>query len=378
MSDKEDCQTCSVVTHNKEYIEALSQFYNDRLKCQLKDKFSRCADCKEKKQFISKQGELIYGCGSKSGNCGPQMTVNLAKYCFYPEMKEESRQTLNKLVDLGKFKEIYLSKEIKEQIKEQKQEKQNNEKLLKKCKKAFEKQNDISKREGLIKKTHRDRMISKKDQNLLLTKIRSEEDKDKKQTLMKEYIQINQRLKEEYNELMKSNKRLNQFLLVEAGSVTKHTSRELDTPEIIKSKIPESDIPDPDIPDPESKIWVLNLKKDLSKKEIHNVIQGKLNKDELISRILKHFIKNDILTKKDYLSKIRHDTDQLDKRWSEQIPTLQKTGIEKTDMHHLLIDIQYSIKSSIIEEPGKKPEYITITKPWKDLLLEVTRKGKEE
>ena len=48
-----------------------------------------------------------------------------------------------------------------------------------------------------------------------------------------------------------------------------------------------------------------------------------------------------------------------------------KSGVENTDKHHYLIDVQYSINSSIIEDPGIKPGYITITKPWKKLLLEL-------
>ena len=56
---------------------------------------------------------------------------------------------------------------------------------------------------------------------MLISKIQKEEDEYKKETLMKEYIQINQRIKEEYEDLVKSNKSLNQFLVVEEGSVTK-------------------------------------------------------------------------------------------------------------------------------------------------------------
>ena len=40
---------------------------------------------------------------------------------------------------------------------------------------------------------------------------------------MKEYLQINQRIKEEYDELLTSNKPLNNFLVIEEGSVIKST-----------------------------------------------------------------------------------------------------------------------------------------------------------
>ena len=50
---------------NKEYIEAIKYYFNERLKSQLKDKFSKCESCSQKKQFINKPGKLIYSCGSK-------------------------------------------------------------------------------------------------------------------------------------------------------------------------------------------------------------------------------------------------------------------------------------------------------------------------
>ena len=53
-------------------------------------------------------------------------------------------------------------------------------------------------------------------------------------------------------------------------------------------------------------------------------------------------------------------------------------GIEETDKHRLLISVQYSINSSIIEEPDKKSDTITITKPWKQLLIICGKKHKEE
>jgi len=230
MSDKEtlndECVDCSEYTTNKDYIEALQTFYDERLRSQLKDKFKKCANCSENKQFIDKKGQLIFSCGSNSGACGKQMTITLPKYCYYPEMKEDATRILNNLVDLEQFKDLFTKKEINEQI----EIKKDNTKLLKKCHKPFSEQNQIKARENLIKKTHRNRIQLKKDQNLLLTRIHNEDDIAKKQNLMKEYLQLNQRIKEEYEELMKSNKPLNQFLVVEEGSVTKGSKQEEEKP----------------------------------------------------------------------------------------------------------------------------------------------------
>ena len=203
---------------NKEYFESLQTFYEDRLRSQLKDKFKTCANCKENRQFIDEPGKLIYSCGSKSGKCGKQMTINLTRYLYYPEMKSDTTKFLSQSLDISKFKDIFTQKEINEY----KESIQDHEKLLKKCQKRYSEQNDLKEREKLIKKTHRNRINLKKEQNLLLTKIHNEEDIAKKQNFMKEYLQLNQRLKEEYEELMESNIILNQFLVVEEGSVVKH------------------------------------------------------------------------------------------------------------------------------------------------------------
>ena len=202
---------------NKEYIEAIKYYFNERLKSQLKDKFSKCESCSQKKQFINKPGKLIYSCGSKSGKCGPQMIITLPEYLYYPEMKSETTRILNELIDLEQFKDIFSKKEINIQ----KEIKKDNQELLKKCKKPFSEQNQLKARENLIKKTHQTRINIKKDQNILLSKIKDELDEDKKQTLMKEYLQLNKILKEDYKELIKSNKPLNKFLIVKEGIISK-------------------------------------------------------------------------------------------------------------------------------------------------------------
>ena len=56
-----------------------------------------------------------------------------------------------------------------------------------------------------VQKFHRERINHKKEQNLLLTKIRSESDPDKKKTLIKEYLQINQQALQEYTEIVRPN-----------------------------------------------------------------------------------------------------------------------------------------------------------------------------
>tara|TARA_Y100000768_G_C23929121_1_gene659134 strand:- start:428 stop:1069 length:642 start_codon:yes stop_codon:yes gene_type:complete len=211
---------------DKEYFEAVQQFYEDRLKSQLKEKFRKCKGCQGDKQFIEKPGQLIYSCGksskskdSKGDKCGHQMTINLARYLHYSEMKEDVNKVMDGSMDLSLFDEIF----SKEEINKQNEIIKDNAKLFKKCKKPFSEQNQLKARVNVIKKTHKNRIQLKVEQNLLLHKFKNEEDFVKKQTLMKEYLQINKRIKEEYDELLTSNKPLNNFLVIEEGSVIKST-----------------------------------------------------------------------------------------------------------------------------------------------------------
>lgn len=206
---------------DKEYLESVKQFYEDRLKSQLKEKFRKCEGCKDDKQFIEEKGQLIYSCsknGKAKDKCGAKMTINLAQYLYYPDMKQDVNKIMDGSMDLSLFDGMYTKEEIKihnELIKE-------NAKLFKKCKKPFSEQNKLKARVTLIKKTHKDRIDMKIEQNILMNKLIKEEDEDKKQTIMKEYLQLNQQIKEEYQHLVKLNNPLDNFLVVENGSVTNH------------------------------------------------------------------------------------------------------------------------------------------------------------
>jgi hypothetical protein len=135
-------------------------------------------------------------------------------------MKADTSRFLSQSLDLSQFKDIFSQKEINEY----KESVQDQEKLFKKCHKKYKEQNNIDERENLIKKTHRNRINLKKDQIILMNKIKLESDPDKSDNLIKEYLQLNKTIQEEYNELIESDKALNPFLIVEEGSITKHES----------------------------------------------------------------------------------------------------------------------------------------------------------
>jgi len=201
---------------SKDYLESIQKFYEERLHYQLKPKTRQCKGCKNNKQFIEKEGKLIYSCGSKAGKCGPQMIIDLAKYIHYTDMKHDTTTLINETLDITQFDDIYSQGEIQKQTEFIK----GNAQLYKKCKKPFSNQNELKSREKLIIKTHQNRIKLKKEQSLLLEKIKKEEDKIKKNNFRKEYIHINQQMKENYEQLCESDKPLNPFLVIEAGKVT--------------------------------------------------------------------------------------------------------------------------------------------------------------
>ena len=50
--DNNTVKSLFVILRDKEYFEAVQQFYEERLKSQLKEKFRKCEGCKEDKHFI--------------------------------------------------------------------------------------------------------------------------------------------------------------------------------------------------------------------------------------------------------------------------------------------------------------------------------------
>ena len=104
------------MTDKSEYLKHIEDFYEHKLKSQLKNKYRHCNNCNNEKEFIEKDGYLIYSCGSSSGKCSIQYQINLANYAHYPTMKHEINEYLTYYLDLDKLKNyISVDKELKEQ-----------------------------------------------------------------------------------------------------------------------------------------------------------------------------------------------------------------------------------------------------------------------
>ena len=77
----------------------------------------------------------------------------------------------------------------------------------------------------MIQETHKQRMNLKKEQNLLMKQISEEKDSSKKESLIKNYILLNQTIFEEYKTLYDECSHPKNHLLVEPGKA----NRESDT-----------------------------------------------------------------------------------------------------------------------------------------------------
>ena len=332
-----------------DYLDALHTFYSERLKAGLKKKFSTCKGCKDKKQFIIKEGKLYYTCGSSSGDCGLQLEITLSKYLYYPETKD-THYIVNNMIDKNKHPDLY----SKDEINEYNEFIEGSGAILKQATKDFIKLNKLDDRFSLIQKTRHERINHKKEQNLLMNKIKEEKDLSKK-SLMRDYIVINQQINENYMILHETCNSINNFVVVEQGSVIK----ESDTFEGINKK--------------KEKKWN-HLIKEIDDIEMVNEIIKKLESKELIGSILRHFLTNDTLTEDQY-TKIKG---KFTSPWNTIVKALQITGNQEIDKHNWLASLQYHLDSSIIEKANKDSIKITITKKWRDVLDQINKKKEKK
>ena len=200
----------------QEYLDTLQTFYSERLKSGLKKKFKKCRGCSHNKQFIVKQGKLYYTCGSSGGNCGLQFEIDLATHVHYPETVRDNIIIQSEL-DISKHSDIFTEKEIKDH-----QELVSiSDNMFKQAHKEFSKLNDLSKRQSLIQSTHKNRMNQKKEQNLLMKTIQQETDPLKKKGYMKDYILLNQTMREDYQKIHEECSLINNYLPMKPGKVNK-------------------------------------------------------------------------------------------------------------------------------------------------------------
>jgi ribA/ribD-fused uncharacterized protein len=79
-----------------EYLKYISTFHKDLVtSLSQKEKYIRCTNCENKKQFIVNDNKLIYNCGSDSGKCGDQFIITVPDYIHYEKMIKAFQQSMN-------------------------------------------------------------------------------------------------------------------------------------------------------------------------------------------------------------------------------------------------------------------------------------------
>ena len=105
-----------------QYLQNLEIFYDEKMKfLTKKDKYIKCSDCEQEKQFSEKKDKLVLSCGKDDGNCGPQIIIEIPQYIHY---ERKIKQLQDELINEYNWESLknYLdvSKEYNDATKKQK------------------------------------------------------------------------------------------------------------------------------------------------------------------------------------------------------------------------------------------------------------------
>ena len=75
----------------EDYLKHIEIFHKDYLySLTNKEKYVKCKQCENKKQFIVGDNQMIYNCGAEgSGVCGDQFKINIPDYIHFEKIMKE-------------------------------------------------------------------------------------------------------------------------------------------------------------------------------------------------------------------------------------------------------------------------------------------------
>ena len=219
-----------------QYLQNLEIFYDEKMKfLTKKDKYMKCNDCQQEKDFTEEKDKLILSCGKEDGECGPQIIIEIPKYIYYEKKIKQLQEDLINEYNWDSLKNyLDVSKEYEESLKKQKII---NEEITRIENLFFEK-NIKEKQKYLqefydkrIRKTRKCREIETKLKNELL-------DDSQKKELRKEYVIIVQEINNEYKEIKELLEDINPFLEDKPPKVTiKHENYVYEKKKIKKTTV---------------------------------------------------------------------------------------------------------------------------------------------
>ena len=186
---------------DKEYSKYFDIYYKEKsIFLSGKKKHKKCEGCSKDKIFTEKDNELIYSCGSKSGECGQQFKIVLPEYIDYLKEKENLLKLIHGSFsyheDIENLTEYNLSKlsqylPVEKELKIQEKLISESEEKIKELDKTYIKNNNLNDK---LKKIEEYQNIKNKD-NLKKKKIMNEYRKEtttseQKRELLKEYAKL--------------------------------------------------------------------------------------------------------------------------------------------------------------------------------------------
>ena len=208
-----------------EYLQKIELFYDQKMKyLSNKEKYVRCNDCGDKKEFEEGKGKLILSCGSDKGECGPQIIITLPKYIHYETKMDQLKAGIENEYNWEKLQN-YLN--VGENLTESKQHKKIINEEITRIESMFFKKNMEMKQKELqsfydqrIRKIRKCKEIEKELQKPDLPKIQKKE-------FTQEYIRNVQEMNTEYGLIKELMKDMNPFLTEEDPEVIiKHENYE--------------------------------------------------------------------------------------------------------------------------------------------------------
>ena len=179
-----------------EYLQTLEIFHDEKMKfLKQKDKYIKCRGCENKKIFTETDEKLEMTCGSTSGECGPQIIIELPKYIHYKNRIKELKESIDAKYNWEELKKFLdVKKELSETL--ENQETINEE--IKRIEKLYYQENiEIKKKEiqvfyeKTVRKTKRCKEIEKELNSL-------DTNNSRKIELRKEYVNNVQEMNEDY------------------------------------------------------------------------------------------------------------------------------------------------------------------------------------
>ena len=198
-----------------EYLDLIKIYYNEKLLFLTKDKYKKCNECENDKQFKEIYGELVLNCGDKSGSkCGDKIKIKLPIYKSNKDLlyfKSSLENSINWEI-IGKYININ-EKEKSDNIKL----KENYEKELSSIKELFNKYN--SKNINTIKEKYSQIIELKNKSKTIFNQLKLPENSENINVLKKEYIECSNEINKLTREIREVNDSIEYYFMIEEPKI---------------------------------------------------------------------------------------------------------------------------------------------------------------